>query len=63
MSRTLMLIDIKMKQSVAVLGHNCRLKIYVDPKKITSTQAFIFLQNGLVYLAEILFEVLVEPRY
>ena len=29
-----MLNDIKMKQSVAELGHNGRLKIYVDPKKI-----------------------------
>ena len=29
-----MLIDIKMKKnSVAELGHNCHLKIYVDPKK------------------------------
>ena len=29
-----MLIDIKMKKSVAKLGHNGRFKIYVDPKKI-----------------------------
>ena len=30
-----MLIDIKMKkQSITELGHNNRLKIYVDPKKI-----------------------------
>ena len=29
-----MLIDIKIKKSVAELGHNGRLKIYVDPKKI-----------------------------
>ena len=30
-----MLIDIKMKKkSIAELGHNGRLKIYVDPKKI-----------------------------
>ena len=36
-----MLIDIKMKKkSVAELGHNGYLKIYVDPKKITSTQEF-----------------------
>ena len=27
-----MLIDIKIKKSVAELGHNGRLKIYVDPK-------------------------------
>ena len=33
-----MLIDIKMKKkSIAELG---RLKIYVDPKKFTSTHAF-----------------------
>ena len=31
--------DIKMKKSVAELGHSGRLKIYVDPKKITSTMA------------------------
>ena len=35
-----MLIDIKIKKSVAELGHNGRLKIYVDPKKIKSTYAF-----------------------
>ena len=35
-----MLIDIKIKKSVAELGHNGRLKIYVDPEKITSTHAF-----------------------
>ena len=35
-----MLIDIKMKNSVAELGHNGRLKIYVDPKKFTSKRAF-----------------------
>ena len=29
-----MLIDIKMKKSVAELGQNGRLKIYVDSKKI-----------------------------
>ena len=29
-----MLIDIKMKKSVARLGHNDRLKIYVAPKII-----------------------------
>ena len=34
-----MLIDIKMK-NIAELGHNGRLKIYVDPKKFTSTHAF-----------------------
>ena len=33
-----MLIDIK-KESVTELGYNDRLKIYVDPKKITSTLA------------------------
>ena len=35
-----MLIDAKMKKSVAELGHNVRLKIYVDPKKFTSTHIF-----------------------
>ena len=37
-----MLIDIKMKKikSVAESGHNGRLKIYVGPKKFTSTHAF-----------------------
>ena len=35
------MIDIKMKKkSIAELGHNCRLKIYVDPKIITLTHAF-----------------------
>ena len=29
-----MLIDIKMKKICAELGHNGRLNIYVDPKKI-----------------------------
>ena len=28
-----MLIDIKIKKSVAELGHNDRLKIYIDPQK------------------------------
>ena len=31
-----MLIDIKIKKSVAELGYNDRLKIYVDPKKIVN---------------------------
>ena len=35
-----MIIDIKIKKSIAELGHNCRLKINVAPKKITSTWAF-----------------------
>ena len=36
-----MLTDIKMKKkSVAELGQNGRLKIYVDPKKFTSTHSF-----------------------
>ena len=35
-----MLIDIQMKKSVALLGHNDRLKIYVDPKTVTTTLAF-----------------------
>ena len=29
-----MISDIKMKKSVAELGHNDRLKLYVDPSKI-----------------------------
>ena len=29
-----MFIDIKMKKFVAELGHNGRLKLYFDPKKI-----------------------------
>ena len=41
-----MLIDIKLKKkSVAELGHNGRLKIYIDPKKFTSTQTFISLPS------------------
>ena len=36
-----MLINIKMKKkSVAELGYNGRLKIYLDPKKTTSTLEF-----------------------
>ena len=36
-----MMIDIKMKKkSVAKLGHNGRLNVYVDPKKLTLTPAF-----------------------
>ena len=36
-----MLIGIKMKKKYeAGLGHNGRLKIYVDPKKFGSTRAF-----------------------
>ena len=34
-----MLIDIKIKESVAELGHNDGLIIYVNPKNITSTLA------------------------
>ena len=29
-----MLIDINIKKSISELGHNGRLKIYVDPEKI-----------------------------
>ena len=39
-SRTLMLIDIKLKTICSGIGHNGPLKIYVDPKKITSTHPF-----------------------
>ena len=35
-----MLIDIKMKKSVAELRHNGRLKVYVDPKNFSSSLAF-----------------------
>ena len=35
-----MLIGIIMKKILSELGHNGRLKIYVDPKKFTSTWAF-----------------------
>ena len=35
-----MLVDIKVKTSVAELGHNDRLKNYVDLKKFTLTLAF-----------------------
>ena len=34
------MIDIKIQKSVAELGHNGRLKIYVDPKKVKSTLTF-----------------------
>ena len=51
-----MLMDIKMKKSVAELGHNDRLKIYVDSKKLRRPwHSSPFLQNGWVYLAEILY--------
>ena len=63
MSRTLILIDIKMKKkSIAELGRNCRLKIYVDPKFFLQPGHLSpFLQSGQVYLAEILYKVLVGP--
>ena len=35
-----MLIDVKIQKSVAELGHNGCLKIYVEHKKFTSTHAF-----------------------
>ena len=55
-SRTLLLNDIKMKKkSVAELGHNDRLKIYVDTKKKLRLSPFF--QNDWVYLAEILYGV------
>ena len=43
-----MWIDIKMKKSVAELGHNDRLKIYVNPKKNLHQPRYLspFLQNG-----------------
>ena len=48
-----MLIDIKLKKkSIAELGHNGRLKNIRQPTHLSP-----FLQNGRVYLAEILYEV------
>ena len=35
-----MLIGIKIKKTVGESGHNGCLKIYVDPKRFTLTQAF-----------------------
>ena len=35
-----MLIGIKMKNSIAELGHNGGLNVYVDPKNVTSIHAF-----------------------
>ena len=35
-----MLIGIKMKKSLAELGHNGHLKIYINPKKFTLTHVF-----------------------
>ena len=55
-----MLTDIKIKNSVPELGHNGRLKIYVYPIKKDLRRPWHlspFLQNGLVYLAEILYGV------
>ena len=53
-----MLIDIKMKKSLAKIGHNDFLKIYVDPKNLHQPWHLSpFLQNNLVYLAEILYGV------
>ena len=51
------------KKSVAEFGHNGRLKIYVDPKKIYVDPGIQghFSKNGLVYLAEISYGVLVGP--
>ena len=58
-----MMNDIKMKKkSVAEIGHNDRLKIYIDPKNLHRPWHLSpFLQNGLVYLAENLYGVLVGP--
>ena len=48
-----MLIDIKLKKkSIAELGHNGLLKNIRQPTHLSP-----FLQNGQVYLAEILYEV------
>ena len=40
MSRTLMLIGIKMKKNIAELAHSDRLKIYVNHSKAYGTLAF-----------------------
>ena len=42
-----MLSDTKMKISVAELGHNGRLKIYVDPSKSYFDPDFLVHLNGL----------------
>ena len=57
-----MLIDIKMKISVAELGHNGRLKFTSTLKKLhQSWHLSPFLQNGYVYLAEIMYGVPAGP--
>ena len=62
-----MLIDIKMKKKKKKNCSGIRLqwpflKFTSTLKKFTSTLAFkSILQNGLMYLAEILFRVLIEP--
>ena len=43
-----MLIDIKMKKSVAELGHNGRLKIYDDPKNNYVNPGNEVLSNDLI---------------
>ena len=57
--RTLIKNDVKMKKSVTELGHSDGFKIYVDPYKILHQPWHLspFLQNGLVYFAEILYGV------
>ena len=53
-----MLIEIKMKKSVMELGYNGRLKIYINPKILRRPGHLSpFLQNGIVYLAEIFYGV------
>ena len=48
-------------KNIAEKGQSERLKIYVDPNKIYVDLKHLspFFQNGLVYLAEILYVVLV----
>ena len=57
-----MLIGIKMKKSVAEFGHNGRLEITSTLKNLRQPgHLSSFLQTGQVYLAEILYGVLVGP--
>ena len=49
-SRTLMLIDIKMKKSVVELGHNDCLKIYVDPKFYVDPGILVHFSKMALYI-------------
>ena len=57
-----MLIYIKMKKSIAELGHNGLLKITSTLENLHQPRHLSpFLQNCQVYLAEILYGVLIRP--